>query len=260
MKIAIIGMGWIGKKIKSELQKRNHDVYESNHGMWLHNLESITSLDYVINCAGYTGYPNVDSCELDKVSVYYANAILPIEIYNYCSMNKIKMAHFSSGCIYSGHIHSVYDNPNFFGSTYSISKGISDNYLKYRSLLFRIRMPFSNVEEPKNFISKIYQYHKYGKLYNGGKNSLTNIDEAVIVACDLIESKKVGPYNLVNSGSLDMQEIVSIMGITNPVWYEEAEFKLETKCLRSNCVIPAYSAMSDIKTSMLECVKNYHNK
>ena len=204
MKIAIIGLGWVGKKIKNELLNRGHAIYEIHHNGWMSQLCNL-KVDYIVNCAGYTGYPNVDACENDKNLVYSSNAILPIQIYNYCQEKNIKLAHFSSGCIYQGCIKSTYANPNFFGSTYSISKGISDNYLKWRSLVFRIRMPFTGAHEQKNFISKIYKYATTGKLFNGGQNSLTNLDEATIIACDLIESNAIGPYNLVNKGSLDMR-------------------------------------------------------
>lgn len=247
--------------MSAELSKRDHNVIEVGHSNWLSVLHQASlsghEIDCIINCAGYTGKPNVDACEGDKHSVYLANTIMPIEMLRYCESNNIKMVHFSSGCIYQGTINSVYAEPNFFGSTYAISKGISDNILKYGALVLRIRMPFSNIDEPKNFISKVYQYAKSGKLYNGGQNSLTNIDEAVVVACDLIEQKRIGPFNLVNKGSLDMQQIVDILKIQNPKWYTDDEFKAVTKCARSNCVIPAYYKMSDVTRSMTKCVNDY---
>lgn len=258
MNIAVVGMGWVGKKIISELMHRGHEVYAYNHLLWKQCQEYISSLpklDYVVNCAGYTGYPNVDACELDKPKVYYANASMPIEMYNFCKYNDIRFAHFSSGCIYQGEIENRYAEPNFFGSTYSISKGISDDYLKYKSLVFRIRMPFTAIDEPKNLISKILYYAKHGKLYNGGQNSLTNLDEAIIIACDLIESGSAGPYNLVNKGSLDMKKIAEIMNLGDIKWFNEEEFNSTVKCVRSNCVIPSHSQMSNVEESLTNCIK-----
>lgn len=256
MKIAIIGLGWIGKKIKHELYKRGHVLYDVHHDGWLCQIYGL-KLDYVVNCAGYTGYPNVDACENDKNLVYNSNAVLPIQIYNYCQDKNIRYAHFSSGCIYQGNIKNKYADPNFFGSTYSISKGISDNYLKWRSLVFRIRMPFTGEHEQKNLISKIYKYSTTGKLFNGGQNSLTNVDEAVTIACDLIESRAMGPYNLVNKYSLDMEQIVKMMNI-DAKWFDNAgSFYETTKCYRSNCTIPAYEKMSTIEESMSKAIESW---
>lgn len=259
MKIAVIGLGWVGNKIKNELINRNHTVYEVHHGSWLPQLCGLLGsikLDFVINCSGLTGYPNVDACENNKNEVYNSNSMMPIQIWSYCQSKNIKFAHFSSGCIYEGQIDNLYADPNFFGSTYSISKGISDNFLKYRSLLFRVRMPFTAKHEKKNFISKVYKYATEGKLFDGGQNSLTNLDEAVIIACDLIENNAFGPYNLVNQGSLNMRQIINMMGV-DAQWFDENQFKSVTKCERSNCIIPAYEKMSDIESSMTNCIINW---
>lgn len=260
MKIAIIGLGWAGKKMKNSLLNKGHEIYDVHHGSWLPQLCALfgsIKLDFVVNCSGFTGYPNVDACENDKNGVYNSNSIMPIQIWNYCQSKNIKYAHFSSGCIYEGRIDNIYADPNFFGSTYAISKGISDNFLKYRSLLFRIRMPFTNVHEPKNFLSKVYKYAKEGKLYEGGENSLTNLDEAVKVACDLIETNAFGPFNLVNNGSLTMHKIVDMMGLENVKWYDDTEFKSNVKCGRSNCIIPHFEKMSNIEESIYNCIQEW---
>ena len=256
MKIAIVGTGWIGKKMKYELLKRDHKVYEIPSKGWIAHLSGI-KLDYIVNCAGHVGYPNVDSCEQDKNITYTANAVLPIQIYDYCKEYNIKFAHFSSGCIYNGIIKSIYADPNFFGSTYSISKGISDNFLKWRSLLFRIRMPFSGKHDQKNLLSKIYKYAKNGKLYENGQNSMTNIEEAIIMACNLIEQRATGPFNLVNEDTLSTHQIVSMMDLKDVKWYNESEFNSNVKCARSSCVIPSYEKMSNIEKSMFEAIKEW---
>lgn len=256
MKVAIVGIGWIGRKMKEELMSRGHKVFTISHDGWISQICGI-KFDYIINCAGHTGYPNVDSCELSKNTTYLANTVLPIQIYDYCQDFNIKFAHFSSGCIYKGNIKSIYAEPNFFGSTYSISKGISDNFLKWRCLLFRIRMPFSGRHEYKNFLSKIYRYSKEGKLFDGGQNSLTNVDEAVTIACDLIEKDAFGPFNLVNQGSLNLHQIVNMMDLKNVKWYNEEEFKSNIKCSRSNCVIPSYEKMSRIENSLFKAIQQW---
>ena len=249
MKIAVVGRGWTGLKVFNEMSNRGHQVSLLPHNSTLQN-----DLDWVINCAGVTGYPNVDACEKNKRTTIEGNAVYPILLQKACVENRIRFAHFSSGCIYSGAIDSVDAEPNFFGSVYSVSKGVSDCYLKDKALIFRIRMPFTGIVEPKNYLTKVYNYAKTGKLIEFGQNSLTDLDEAVKVACQLvIENAPNGPYNLVNSGSVDMHELADMMGI-KPEWYTPEEFKLATAAGRSTCTIPANSRMRPVRETLVEAI------
>ncbi|HBT92676.1 MAG TPA: hypothetical protein DEB23_00125 [Chitinophagaceae bacterium] len=248
MHCLVIGRGWTGNKVFNEMVSRGHVVtltphYKANDTI-LNN-----SYDFVINCAGVTGVPNVDACENNKKNTIEGNAIFPALLYDACEEAGVKLAHFSSGCIYQGIIQDEYAYPNFFGSTYSVSKGVSDTYLRDKALVFRIRMPFTGLNESKNYLYKVKMYSKIAKLYDAGYNSLTDLDEAVKVACNLIEDDAFGPINLVNSGHLNMHEVAEILGL-NPEWYTEEEFLNVTAAKRSTCIIPAHSAMSDVRTAV----------
>jgi dTDP-4-dehydrorhamnose reductase len=253
MRILVVGRGWTGNKMITELSSRNHNVFSCSHTEVFDILGSI-AVDWVVNCAGVTGVPNVDACELDKQNTISGNAIYPALLHDICERRHIRFAHFSSGCIYQGNIDSVDAHPNFFGSTYSISKGISDVYLKNKAQVYRIRMPFTGVDEPKNYLSKVLKYAKTGKLIDSGHNSLTDLDEAVRVACDLIESGNPnGYYNLVNSGSVTMHELMEMFGMTVD-WFTDDEFKAATVAARSTCTIPAYEGMSDVQTALRNAI------
>jgi dTDP-4-dehydrorhamnose reductase len=115
-------------------------------------------------------------------------------------------------------------------------------------------MPFTGKDEPKNYLSKVLKYAKTGKLIDSGHNSLTDLDEAVRVACDLIEAGNPnGYYNLVNSGSVTMHELVEMVGM-QVKWFTDEEFKAATVAARSTCTIPAYESMSDIQTALRNAV------
>lgn len=245
MKILLVGRGWVGNRMYFELIKRGHVAITCSHESAFGMLEN-GRYDWVVNCAGVTGIPNVDACELNKLNTFQGNTIYPIELYDACKQKNIRFSHFSSGCIYEGNIDSVDANPNFFGSTYSISKGISDTYLKNKAHVYRIRMPFTAFDEPKNFLIKVIKYATVGKLYEGGLNSLTYLDDAVTAACNLIEEQAPnGPYNLVNEGAVTMHDIVRIFNL-DPKWFNEDEFRNATACGRSNCVIPHYHTMPSV--------------
>lgn len=245
----IVGKGWVGLKMAEEMTKRGHTIRHVSHK----NVFSVLyqeKFDWVINCAGVTGYPNVDACEDNKVETLRGNTIFPIELYEECNKLNIRMSHVSSGCIYSGNIFDTNTDPNYFGSIYSVSKGISDMYLKTKAQVYRIRMPFTGIMESKNYLTKVINYAKTGKLIDFGQNSLTDLDEAVIVACDLIETEAPNaPYNLVNSGSITMHRLVELLGI-DVSWFTEEEFKHVTKAGRSTCVIPSFEKMSPIEVAL----------
>lgn len=258
MNVLIVGKGWVGNKVYNEMTQRGHTAFIISHTDAFRKLiRPYTSIkyDWVINCAGVTGTPNVDACENDKANTLYGNAIYPMKLANAVREYGARFAHFSSGCIYEGEIADVNAAPNFFGSTYSISKGISDVALAEEAQVYRIRMPFSGENHPKNYLVKVIKYAKNGKLFEGGKNSLTHIDEAVWVACNLIERNEPnGRYNLVNRGAVTMHEVVEIIG-ASPEWFTPEEFKQATACGRSNCTIPAYHEMSDIIPTLERSIK-----
>lgn len=252
MEILVVGRGWTGNKVHTELLNRGHETAIIDHAAAFNKI-LIDRPDWVINCAGVTGFPNVDACESNKEKTYYGNSIYPVLLYKTCKSVETKFAHFSSGCIYTGEIQDVYADPNFVGSTYSISKGVSDIYLKNKALVFRIRMPFTGVDEKKNYLTKVYNYANTAKLWNAGQNSLTDLDEAVKVACDLIQEGAWGPYNLVNSGSIDMKELAKMMGI-QPEWFTDEEFAAATKSGRSTCTIPDCGRMRPVRDALSDAI------
>ena len=253
MNILVVGRGWTGQKVLSELARRGHSVSIVCHDQ-VQNYLSKLPYDFVVNCAGVTGSPNVDACEDNKLGTIDGNAIFPIMLSNLCEMHGVRLAHFSSGCIYVGDITSVDADPNFFGSIYSVSKGVSDLYLKDKAIVLRIRMPFTGENEPKNYLTKVLKYAKTAKLIDAGQNSLTDHDEAVRVACDLIEEGAPdGPYNLVNSGTVNMHELAELLGVT-PEWFTPEEFKAATAAGRSTCTIPDSGRMRPIKEALKDAI------
>lgn len=255
MNILVVGRGWIGQKMFSELIDRGHTVTFARH---THDIESSDAkYDWVINCAGFTGRPNVDACESEKAKTIEANAIFPVLLYEKCKRMGVKFAHFSSGCIYRGYIDSVDADPNYFGSIYSVSKGVSDSYLKDKAVVFRVRMPFTSTFENKNLLAKLTNYAQTGRLFEGGPNSISDLDEAILVACDIItRDLGIGPYNLVNKGTVTTHELAEMLGL-KPTWYTPEEFKAATVADRSNCVIPSYSGMSDVTSALTKRITKF---
>jgi dTDP-4-dehydrorhamnose reductase len=251
----VIGKGWVGGKLIDRLTMRGHRAIYTSHKNVFRTIDA-GNYDFVINCAGYVGYPNVDACEYNKFQTYKANTLFPIEVYEYVTSRGLKFAHFSSGCIYEGEINDVNASPNFFGSTYSTSKGISDEFLKTKALLFRVRLPFDNTHNPKNLLKKLNHYSIYNKLVEGGYNSITDIDEAVDVACQLVEEEAFGPFNLVNSEPVTTKQIADLMHLKTD-WFTAEEFLQNTVARRSNCIIPSYHKMSNTFDALVRAINRF---
>ena len=261
MNILVVGRGWVGRKMFDQLVVNGHVVTLSPHEKAIDEIRGLGRYDWVVNCAGITGSPNVDACEWNKAKTYEGNVEFPLALYNACKDYGIPLAHFSSGCIYQGQIDDIGADPNFFGSTYSVSKGITDVLLKNKpnTLLFRVRLPFDSSRNPKNLLEKLCNYSKSGKLIEGGENSITDIDEAVKTAAELIDKDVRGIYNLVQWGSITTKRIADMMGL-NAEWFTPDEFAQVTFAKRSNCVIPAYERMTPVEISLEKAIVKFKDK
>ena len=231
--ITLIGHGYVGKHIAHELENQKLDY------QWISHKDIIPKSDVIINAAGYTGFPNVDACEIYKQETIDGNVIWPIQL----ELNNINtpIVHISSGCVYTGYNkeYTEEDEPNFNfnnGSFYSGSKALGQKMLEpfmNKSYLLRIRMPFGNYEDPKNFLTKM---KKYNKLISYD-NSLSYMPDVArfAIACATRNIPK-GIYNVCNPGHSNAHKIIAMMGIDKEFFTEE-EFKDSTVSPRSNCIL-----------------------
>lgn len=277
--IALLGStGYVGEHFKTNL-KNSHIKFVAPTRKEL-NLENCFELSeylldnkvtFLINCVGFTGKPNVDACENAKEECLYTNAFLPTRISIGCELADVNWGHVSSGCIYNGYLKAFteYDQPNFaFGmkcSYYSGTKALAESFLKNdrRSYIWRLRIPFSNVDSPRNYISKILKCDKL----NNRVNSLTDINE-FCRACIYCITNKVpfGIYNLTNPGGLSAGNVITryneIMG-TNHRFTEHPPEELHKIVPRSNCMMDTSKAahsgikMSDTSVAIDNALKNW---
>lgn len=101
------------------------------------------------------------------------------------------------------------DRPNFFGSSYSIVKGYTDeimHLLDSNVLNIRIRMPISADRSSRNFITKITTYKKICSI----PNSMTVLPELLPIMIDMAQKKITGTINLTNPGIISHNEILEM--------------------------------------------------
>jgi len=210
---------------------------------------------FLINCAGYTGKPNVDACERNQTECLFANALLPGITRLACEERGLPWGHVSSGCIYRGARAGgtgfcETDAPNFTFrqgncSYYSGTKALGEELIAPAShcYIWRVRMAFENRDNPRNLLSKLLRYDKLLDV----QNSLSHLDEAAaaMIAC-WQQRVPFGTYHLTNPGYVSTREIAGLMkahGVAQRefAFYEsEAEFLREPgRTPRSHCVLDA---------------------
>jgi dTDP-4-dehydrorhamnose reductase len=234
---------------------------------------------FVINAAGYTGKPNVDACELDKAGTLVGNTLLPQTIAHACAAAGIPWGHVSSGCIYAGakvladgkvraekdftrpelrelvtknpaaiQGFTETDTPNFSFrdlpcSFYSGSKALGEEAMLGvgQSYIWRLRIPFDEFDNMRNYLSKV---QRYAKVYDN-VNSISHRADFVKACLDTWELRApFGIYNVTNPGFVTTRHVVEqIEKHLKPArkfefWASDEEFyKVAAKTPRSNCVM-----------------------
>ncbi len=209
--------------------------------------------EFLINAAGYTGKPNVDACELHKAECLLGNAVLPGIVAEACEAAGVPWGHVSSGCIFTGerpggHGFTEEDEPNFTFRTnncsfYSGSKGLGEEVLAGRPNLFvwRLRIPFGSVDNPRNYLTKLMRYQRLLEA----TNSISQLDEFAAAALECWTRRvPFGTYNVTNPGKVTTREVVEIIRRTGvsvkdfAFFSGEEEFmRTAAKTPRSNCVL-----------------------
>ncbi len=253
MKILILGGGYTGTHLESSL-KQDHDVTILRKAELNYNAgtDAFTSYlreheyDYVINCSGFTGRPNVDQCEDEKPSCWDLNVTGPFRVNQSCRELSIPYIHISSGCIYTGYDKEYVedDEPNFGmwskqSSFYSKTKHAYEILCKDYGLTIRIRMPFDDdIESTRSVLHKLRKYDNLVDFVNS-KTYLPDLCDFILLYINegYTESDVI---NFVNPDALSTKDVADIMskaGEGNSNWKFVDFDSLGTKANRSNCVL-----------------------
>ncbi len=268
------GSGYVGQAYQRLFKQRNVDFLNLKRSKadyadldTLRNLLAQHKPTFLINAAGYTGKPNVDACEIHKTECLFGNAILPGIIQTACEEKSVPWGHVSSGCIFTGtRLDSKGfredDAPNFSFRTnncsfYSGTKALGEEILTDASQLFiwRLRIPFNEVDGPRNYLSKLMRYDRLLE----DSNSLSQLDEFVKATWECWEKKiPFGTYNVTNPGHVTTREVVDLIlksGLTNKNFSffdsEEEFMQVAAKTPRSNCILDS-SKLANAGVTMRE--------
>ena len=228
--------------------------------------------EFLINAAGYTGKPNVDACELHKTDCLFGNGVFPGLVAAACADAGIPWGHVSSGCIYTGARpdgtgFTETDTPNFTFRTnncsfYSGTKALGEEVLAGAPNVFtwRLRIPFNEVENPRNYLTKLMRY----QTLLAAENSISQLEEFVAATFACWEKRvPFGTYNVTNPGHVTTHEVVDLIlqsGVCpkNYVFFKDESDFMHTaaKTPRSNCVMSSakLAAVGIVMTEVHEAV------
>ena len=291
MKILVYGTkGWIGGQFLEIANHRNIPVIEGKSR--LNNIKQLEEeLDqikptHVVSFIGRTHgkiedkvYTTIDYLEQPgKVNDNVRdNLFSPVITALLCQQRDIHFTYLGTGCIFKFDEQHPFgqeldgftedSRPNFFGSSYSIVKGYTDELMHLfpnNVLNLRIRMPITDNPNPRNFITKITSYEKICSI----PNSMTVLPELLPKVFDFMKDRKTGTLNLTNPGLVShnqiltmFQEIVDPNFSWNNFSIEEQNKILDSE--RSNNFLETrllqewFPEVTNIKDSIRKCLVEY---
>jgi dTDP-4-dehydrorhamnose reductase len=258
--VLIGGSGYVGQAFQEVLGKRDISYYNLTRKVINYYdpqalIEALRAEKpiAVINAAGYTGKPNVDACEDDKAKCLLGNAVLPGIIRDVCETLDIPWGHVSSGCIYTGaradgtgfqeedlsNFNFRSNNSSFYSGTKALGEEVLSGAAK--NYIWRLRIPFDERNNPRNYLSKLLNY----EWLLDAENSISQRFEFVEACVDSFEKEiPYGTYNVTNPGSTTARDITAIMKnyglITKELKFFESEEDFMLRAVRtprSNCTM-----------------------
>ena len=261
MKIIIFGaFGWIGSMLSEQwkIKYPNDIVIKSATRVIPENTDllkfEISIADRVICCIGRTSgtlpdgtfVNTIDYCETAMMENIRDNLTAPLLLAKICQEQKRHLLYIGTGCIFSWDTNSDTTRsvseenfPDFFGSAYSIVKGQTDAIIRNFDNVCncRIRMPISNINHNRNFVTKIAKYSKIHNTYN----SMTYLPNFIEILIELSIKGEVGTFNCTNPGYIDHSTILEMytenIDINHEYSLVDNPVELRLKSKRSNNIL-----------------------
>jgi nucleoside-diphosphate-sugar epimerase len=250
MKFLVYGInGWIGAKVFKLIKEEGIEVVAGNS-----RVNDISQLEkeilevsptHVVSLIGRTHgtyndkvYGTIDYLEQPGKLVENVrdNLFGPMVLSLLSKKHNFHFTYLGTGCIFE------YDNnhpfgkevngftedslPNFFGSSYSIVKGFTDQLMHMVDdsvLNVRIRMPITDEFNGRNFITKITNYEKICSV----PNSMTVLNELLPLMIDMAKNNVKGTVNLTNPGLITHNEILEMYKELVDPSFEWKNFSIE---------------------------------
>jgi 3,5-epimerase/4-reductase len=234
MKVLVYGSnGWIGQQFLDILRCANTEfvcgvsrVDDYEKVLWeIKTVRPSHVVSFIGRTHGKIGdrqYTTIDYLEQEgKLTENVRdNLYSPLLLALICKEEAVHYTYLGTGCIFkfdeddhpfgkeeNGFLEG--DEPNFFGSSYSIVKGFTDKLMHVfgdNVLNLRIRMPITGSQNSRNFITKITTYEKVCSV----PNSMTVLPELLPYVLEMMRNNTTGTINLTNPGLISHNEILQM--------------------------------------------------
>lgn len=210
----LIGHGYIAQSFLAELVARQMPHVVLTHTAPIEEeLFKGKCFDLIINCAAYIPKPSVAICDHNPGETIRSNLLFPIRLAHACDQASVPLMQISTGCLYDDKaIYTEEDCPtrgfdDYCGMYVGTKLMMEEAVRKFeRHYLMRIRLPFDEFDNERNYLSKIARY----PLVYDHLNSLTHRGDFVKAALDLYEAEAPwGTYHCVNDGVIGARQIIN---------------------------------------------------
>jgi dTDP-4-dehydrorhamnose reductase len=232
MNIILVGAsGYFGSKFAGRIVERGHRLltvthYEIKSAAQFSKYITANRSDVVLNCAAFVARPSVELNDKHKRETLTGNLLLPALIKDACEFAQTPMLHVSTGCLFrdvdcepgkaepkSYRKFSEFDAPDLTfdkgAGWYVGSKQMAEEVVgEYsRAWICRVRLPFDNVPDSRNFLTKLLSFPKLVDV----RNSMSHRGDFVDACLDMVErGVPFGVYNMSNPGAIWPHEIAEI--------------------------------------------------
>lgn len=281
--------GWIGQQIIHYLNKI-YTKYQLKYICGEARVDNIKEVEneiksiyptHVISLIGRTHGGNIETIDYLENNLnenIRDNLFGPMVLSSLSRKYSYHLTYLGTGCIFEyENLNDILNNeknykkfneedkPNFFGSSYSIVKGYTDQLMHLTNTLnIRIRMPISSKSHQRNFITKITSYEKICSI----PNSMSVLDELIPIIIDLTFKKHTGTINMVNPGVISHNEILEMYKEIVDKDFTWENFTIEEqdeilKSKRSNNHLDTkilqelYPSVKNIHESVKECLNKF---
>lgn len=252
--------GYVGQALAGDLLRRgcaftapSHQELDAASKEAVAQIVADLKPEAVINAIGFTGRPNIDGTDREKLRCLKANTVVPGVLGEVLADRKIPWGHVSSGCIFDGSRadgspFTEEDPPNFAfnhpaASWYSRTKAMAETMLADypNCVVWRLRIPFDEYDNERNYLTKLMRYERLLEV----TNSISQLQEFAAAGVEtLIRRVPAGLYNVTNPGSITTSEVAAAIkrhGLCDKefVFFSDEEDFLASpgRVKRANCVL-----------------------
>lgn len=270
MNCLLLGHGFLAHALAKELHSRNIEVQDNKIPASHLTYDLVTAMinhrapQLVINAAAYCPLPTVNECGKHPDDNIKGNVMLPAMLAHACRQLDVPLMHLSTGCLFDEQReYTEADTPTrgwdgYCGAYVSAKLLAEKAVLEHpESYVLRLRLPFDEVDNPRNYLSKLSRFET---VYDH-VNSLTHRGDFAKAAIDLWQKGVAwGIYHVVNPGQISAQDCMlkmfreRIINHQPPVTqcYESTGCRLSTDKLRKAGVI-----MRPVEEAVKEAIENW---